>query len=55
MYVYINDGLELAIPLGDHIEFDHEREMPGDWTFNQLDSIHDLMHELRADWDHNHD
>lgn len=41
--------------LGDHIEVDHEREMPGYWTFNELEMVHSVLHKMRDDWDHDHE
>lgn len=41
--------------LQDHLEVEHEREMPGHWTFKELKKAHDAMHRMRSDWDHNHD
>lgn len=40
--------------LADHIEVDHEREMPGYWSFEELEKAHNAMHRMRDDWDHRH-
>jgi hypothetical protein len=40
--------------LGFHIEMDHERELPGFWSFKQLWEMHSQMHILNDDWDHEH-
>lgn len=40
--------------LADHMEFEHEREMPGHWTFKELDKAHKVMHKMRGDWGHEH-
>lgn len=40
--------------LSDHLEMEHEREMPGYWTFKELDRAHKSMHKMRDDWGHYH-
>ena len=42
------------IELGDHIEMEHERELPGFWNFIQLYNMHYEMHQMRDHWDHDH-
>ena len=38
--------------LADHIEIEHEREVPGVQTYEQLKAMHDKMHAERNDWNH---
>lgn len=45
---------ERALALADHIEGDHEREVPGPHTERELATMHTEMHRRRDDWDHTH-
>lgn len=38
--------------LADHIEIEHEREIPGVHSYEFLKAIHDQMHASRNDWNH---
>jgi hypothetical protein len=49
-----NDEAE-AVKLGDHIEMDHEKELPGMWAFGTLWIMHETMHNLHTHWDHTHE
>ena len=51
MYIQVDDEIWVIV---DHIEMTHEREMPGYWTFEQLERAHRAMHRMRNDWDHSH-
>lgn len=42
------------IEIGEHIEMDHEREIPGFWSFKDLWVMHNTIHTLRDDLDHEH-
>lgn len=54
MYIYIDDELEQAIPIIDHIEIDHEREMPYYKTSEELEKVHNEMHQISNHWGHKH-
>lgn len=40
--------------LGGHIEFDHERELPGEWLLVDVQRMHEFMHRYSDHWDHSH-
>lgn len=40
--------------LAEHMEIDHERELPGLWSFKDLWILHHKIHILRDDLDHEH-
>lgn len=40
--------------LGDHIEFDHERELFGPRSYEELKDMHNKMHEISDHWEHTH-
>lgn len=42
------------LALGDHIEMEHERELPGLWNFIRLWEMHRDMHIRSDHWDHSH-
>lgn len=56
MYIVINGpgGLDEIMELGDHIEIDHEREMPGYWKYKELEMAHSAMHRMCDNCSHWH-
>lgn len=43
-----------VIQLGDHIEMEHEKELPGLWAFTTLWNMHADMHRRSDHWNHEH-
>ena len=39
--------------LADHIEMEHERELPGYWKYKELEKAHKALHKSDT-WGHEH-